>query len=274
VATRLLPPGFLSIAAIYFLALILATGVLSPDALALDKANTQGSAAAKPTGPKVHGYMLRQRSRAEGALEVYVSKSSVRLEIIKNGFILISAAPWREVTMYCTRTHNFYKCPFQQIRNPYLKLRNMYDGGAMTDLPLVPNGEGSICNLKTKVFVQKPGFEMTQMSRRSNNMIASRAPRRVTYQTTTALKCDPQVGFLLSRFYALPETNEVPLELTYVAVEDKNKIELETSTCKKTEIAIADFTLPTGYKQVKDALQVIVPDNKDGELDMMMFGTK
>ena len=75
----------------------------------------------------------------------------------------------------------------------------------------------------------------------------------------------------MSRFYAIPTVDDVPIEFAYMDMTGHERVELGTETYKRANIKASEFQLPGGLKTVKEAMTVLVPDNAGGELDLMMM---
>jgi hypothetical protein len=221
---------------------------------------------------EVDGWKLTQWEREIGILDVYFTKSSVRLFCAKNGLTIVASAPWKDVSMYCSKTGNVFSSPMDKFRNPYLNTISMFDGGNFTDIKVVLKGQSKQLDLACQTFIEPPNFSQRQLAKYKNGMIIGRAPFSLEFVTTNQFNLDPQVGRIISRFYALPQTDSVPIRLTYTSVSREAEKQLTTSACKKIKMKASDFKVPPGLKQVKDGQLVIVPDNEDGALDLMMMG--
>jgi hypothetical protein len=221
---------------------------------------------------QIDGWLLHQRNRTDGGLDVAVSKNNLRIIIPKNGLTMLACAPWKEVAIYCTKTKNIYRTSASEFRNPYLRAMSLFDGHTKTDVPIVLKGPCEDLAMPCNTYVARPGFEREQRLRRKNQLVNAGAPVEITYINTGALHCDPHIGKLMSRFYALPEMEDIPLQFRYVDTSQEKSVELSTTSCKKTRFKACDFKVPAGLTPVKDAMTVLVPDNKNGELDLMMMG--
>ncbi|MBU6452228.1 MAG: hypothetical protein KGS72_10645 [Cyanobacteria bacterium REEB67] len=221
---------------------------------------------------QIEGWLLHQQNRTDGGLDVSVSKNNLRIFIPKNGLTLLAGAPWKEVAIYCTKTKNIYRTSASEFRNPYLRAMSLFDGHTKTEVPIVFKENCEDLAMPCKTYTARPGFDREQMLRRKNQLVNAGAPVEITYITTGSLHCDPHVGRLMSRFYAIPEMDDVPLQFRYVDTSQKKSVELSTATCKKSKFKSSEFDIPSGLKPVKDAMAVLVPDNRNGELDLMMMG--
>jgi hypothetical protein len=218
------------------------------------------------------GWKLSQWVREDGFIDVSICKSAVRIFIPKNGLVVLAAAPWKEANLYCTKTGNIFKTTPAKFHNPYLSAMAMFDGGSIADIDAVLKGPTKSLDIPCRSYIAPPAFSQRQMAKFKNGTIAGRAPLKIEYVVTDHFKTDPHVGQIISRFYALPQTDSVPLQLNYTTVTLDPLKQLNTSSCKKVKIKASDFKLPPGLKAVGDGRSVLVPDNSDGALDLMMMG--
>jgi hypothetical protein len=218
------------------------------------------------------GWKLAQWSREAGNFEVYICQSGVRMIIPKNGLIVVACAPWQEVSLYCSKTGNIYKTTLPKFRNPYLSTMSIFEGGLLADIGVGLKGPIKIVDIPSKCYVERPGFTQSQLAKFRNGTIASRAPLSVEYIVSDYFKTDPDVGHIMSRFYALPQTGSVPLQFTYKDMAANPGKQLITTSIKSVKLKASDFKAPVGLKVVKEAMAVLVPNSSDGALDLMMMG--
>ncbi|OYV27347.1 MAG: hypothetical protein B7W98_01970, partial [Parcubacteria group bacterium 20-58-5] len=104
---------------------------------------------------------------------------------------------------------------------------------------------------------------------------------------TTDIHSSPQVALVISRLYAMPNSNHVPLyrsvdkgqpralkkmddmQISMDASDDMRGglcVQLRTESWKKTPFNNADFEVPHGYKRVKDLVQVTYSSGKKEDL--------
>ncbi len=216
--------------------------------------------------------MLQQWQREDGIVEVFMCKTAVRIFIPKNGLCVVASAPWKETSLYCTKTHNVYKSPTSNFHNPYLSAMAMFDGGSFADVHVVLKGSTKILDIPAKTYIEPPGFSQRQVAKHRGGIVADRAPLKLEFVATDYFKTDPHIDQIISQFYALPHCQGVPLNLSYTTVEAVALKQLTTSKCKKVKIKASDFALPPGLKAVNDGRSVLVPDSQDGGLDLMMMG--
>jgi hypothetical protein len=223
-------------------------------------------------GGTIDGWKLQQWKREDGIIDVYLCKTAVRIVIPKNGLNVQASAPWKEACLYCTKTNNIFKTPLAKFRNPYLSTMAIFDGGSITDIPLALKGPTKHLGIPCVSYVDVPGFSQRQMAKKKNGSITDRAPLTFNYVVSDNFKVDPEIGHLMSAFYAMPRTTSVPLQFTLTNVILEPGAELKTSSCKKLKLKASDFKLPPGLKEVKESMAVLVPDNSDGSLDLLMMG--
>jgi hypothetical protein len=229
-------------------------------------------APAQAADGQLDGWKLAQWSREEGNLDVCICKSAVRIFIAKSGLVVLACAPWKEVDFYCTKTGKVFKTPMAKFHNPWSGTMALWDGGGLSSIDLVLKGPIKIKDIPCQMYVQTPGFSRRQMARYTSASTADRSPMTVEYAVSDDFKTAPQVGQIVSRFYALPSTSSLPIQFTYTSVVYRLHKQLTMSACKKAKFKASDFKLPPGLKIVNDGMAVIVPDNSDGGLDLMMMG--
>jgi hypothetical protein len=217
-------------------------------------------------------WKLSQWTREDGNLDLYVSKSAVRIFCPKNGLCVVAAAPWKEVSLFCTKTGNAFKTTPEKFHNPYLTAMGLFQGGSFAEIIVALRGPVKHLDLPCRMMIEQPGFSQRQISRHKSAIIGNRSPLKLEYIVTNYFKADPHVGQVISKFYTTPVTNSVPLELTYTTMVSTQEKQLTTSSCKRIKVNASEFTVPAGMKAVNDSKKVLVPDQSDGSLDLMMMG--
>jgi len=221
----------------------------------------------------IDGWKLQQWLRIGGDVELCISKSAMRMTISKSKLVLLASAPWKDAYIYCKNTGRIYKTPFSKIASPYLGAMALWDGGVTTQVKVIPAKQEEMVGIKCQVLSEPPGQQkrLTELFRKGD--LTGRAPGKLKYRVTDQLKTPPQIGAALARFYALPETQSVPLEFNCTTVSGDKNEELKTYACKPTKFSEADFALPKGLKEVNDARLVLVPDSSEegNGIDLMMM---
>jgi len=220
----------------------------------------------------VDGWFLGQNARETGRTDVFVSKRALRIYVPKSGLTVVATYPWRQVAMYCTKTGNLCKTNLKDFRNPYLRSMALFDGSSLSDFEATEKGDIQKLGLQCKELVEPRGFAKHQIAKYKQGQTGARTPSTFQYIVTRSLPADPQIGLILSRFFALPLTNAVPLQFIYTNVKGEPEKNLQISIVKETKYKSSDFKIPTGLKEVKEEITVLVPDTSDGALDLMMMG--
>ena len=223
---------------------------------------------------KIDGWLLHQRLRIGGSVDLFLSKSALRLVLTKSGLVFVASAPWQEAYIYCKATGRIYRTSFSKLSSPYVGSMALFDGNILSQLKVVSRGKGETAGITCKLFSELPGEDKRLIALYKRGEITGRTPAKLKYLVTDQLKLAPQIATAISRFYALPDTGYVPLEFSFLNVADEKGEELSTSSCKAVKLNPADFTPPPGLKAVTDSRLVLVPDQSDEEngIDLMMMG--
>jgi len=220
----------------------------------------------------IDGWLLSQRAREEGAIEVKLCKTGVKLTVSKSGLVVLAAAPWRDAYMYCLKTNNIFKMPVDKFTNPYLRTMVMFDGGALAEIETVEKGKIKSVDIECNLLTEKPGFAEHQLAKRRQGQIAARAPMNILYVVTDHFKVDRRISHILAKMYAVPVTDRIPLQFNYTNVSHEKDKQLTTTQVKAAKLKASDFLPPSGLKSVKDGMSVLVPEDSDPGLDLMMMG--
>jgi hypothetical protein len=222
--------------------------------------------------PTIDGFQLKQNQRLGGDVDLSVCPSALKITFSKSGLSLIARAPWKEAFLVCKPTGRVYKTNFDQVASPYLGAMALFDGGT-NQVKTIPSKTEEMVGIKCQVFVDPPGQEKRLRELFHKGDVTGRAPGKLKYIVTRQLNTPPQIGSALARFYALPDTQGIPLEFSSLTVSGDKNEELKTFSCKAAKFKQSDFALPTGLKSVRDARLVLVPDkgNEENGMDLMMM---
>jgi hypothetical protein len=205
-----------------------------------------------------------------GSVNVAFCKTAVRIVVPKSGLVVVTTAPWKVAYYYCKKTGNICKIQYEKIANPYNKLMSLSAANELSAIKVVPKGPATYLGRPCLSYIEPPGLGQTLTDLHKKGEVDGRAPLKLEYIVSDDYKIDPHVGWFVSRFFALPQTNSVPLQLKYTTVINRQAVEIETYQCKRIRLKATDFQPPSGLKAVSDSCKVVVTENSDGALEMMM----
>jgi hypothetical protein len=196
------------------------------------------------------GWSLTQDHCSQHLMSVRITEHGVRLDKVNGTWTIIAAGPSWEATLYSRGGRTMFQMPY----------KDWCTAGFHTDfedLTTVPQ-QHSVRQSRVSISpygtlpVTQTEWKGTSASYEDMMFRAEVRPRACSYslETTPKITVAPQVRLLLSHFYHVPLTSELPLEYSN-SVDSRPR--LHTLELRQIDVPSDLYTPPVGYRLVKSA---------------------
>ena len=219
------------------------------------------------------GWVLTQKSKLCGSMQVYLTRDAVRAFDAKTSTVLVSKSPEWNVIVFNTSSKTVYTSPFNRFKGYDHIDRQVLMGYKFGGLPLEKKpGTDTVGGYKANIYGTS---EKTQRSYRAQYLrgeISGGSPRRARLLVSNDLPLPPQPGILLSHLYGIAPTSGIPLQFECENQEGKKKFNLKTTAIKSKAIEARQFDCPSGYRPVANIESVHIDAGGQTAMEEMLMG--
>jgi hypothetical protein len=192
------------------------------------------------------GWIIQQKSDRTGKRTLYLSSQGIK--VLDRAMNTIVPASGQKVTLYNERTRSYFQLPYADWCKKYVN-------PPATGLKLEKAKSGKIA-----------GVESTQYLCRKQSGKQALYPDE--YWLASAADLPPHLLDALARIANMPAATGIPLRIYKADASGKQVLDLDTIVCERKAVTTATFTLPPGYKPVKDAMTLVLGKNTSAEKEL------
>jgi len=213
---------------------------------------------------------VKQFCEAGGEQQVMACSQGIKIANTRKAITVIFVPPYKSVAIYNDHNKCIFYCPLSKFKSPYAQSMAVLSTVTFADLKLSSLGKRSYNGIPAYASGFDKEYAQLQRARLERREISQHAPRAITLLETSKLKLDPEIITFLDRFYGLPPTRGWPLDLDYLPFKGSPHHYMHTTEIKEAKFKASQFSLPTGYKSVKDISQVLLDDAEEDSIEMII----
>ncbi len=224
-----------------------------------------------PAAKELDGYVINQACRLTGDCDLLVSKAGARLTYRKTGVVNLFVPPYKEIICFNPATRTICRAPAAKFTNFAGKSMAMFTF-TIEDAQLEPAGKVKKFGFQLQKLVTTKAYEFSQAAKRSRNELSASAPASLFILGATApdITSEPRLGLFLQRAHCLPPCNLFPLEVESRSMAKGMIHYLVTKQVKADRIAAANFSVPQGYRPVKNMQALLETDSSEAAIQMIV----
>jgi hypothetical protein len=198
--------------------------------------------------------ILSQKHLVHGEQTIFLNQKAIRIDGRRTGLSIIAMAPDWDVFVCNLTTRKAYRTTARTYNKS--QITQVIDG-------LGPELEGQRLTVKqafTRTFAGRlchcwqtsANFEDYAKLLFNKGIVAANFPKQIEIWATEVHNSDVQKT-LLSRFYGIPETTGVPLNVSYKKVDGRSASLIETTTCAVQILPSSFFKFPKHCSMTTEA---------------------
>lgn len=191
-----------------------------------------------------NGWILTQRSKVFGDQYIYISTNGVKCINPKQGTGWLTQAPNWNITFFNDKTKLYYPVSYSTWKGKIEK-----NGLLPRNIKWTKVSSGSIAGIKASKF---------EMTNSTNTAGQTTKWLSANYWLADEINVPPRLAQLVSNTCGLPDSNSIPLELSYRDQKGLCTTLLNTYRQQQANIPDSYFSLPAGYKPAKNEVEVLV----------------
>lgn len=207
---------------------------------------------------KGQGWVFEQRSEYYGRHTTVISESGCKLNSEKLGITLVTHGPDWEILVSNAKKREFLELTQQQWQK---KMGGHHNREWQRYRWIKKVGEDTVAGLKADHY-QALDDKMHDKSRKYRVLTSANKNQAFNSEIWVArdVKAPPQAASLTAGLGGLPMEMGFVLRIYQFKIPGQKLVALDTVKANHTKISPTEFTLPKGYKRVKDEFDLLMMD--------------
>lgn len=238
--------------------------------------HVQSATAAAPAAARP-GWTVTQSGSLPigGAAIITFSSAGVSISNRDSGLHLVAKSPNWDITLFSTKTKACYKSSLKDWAQSIRKRTKDSGGGPFDGATWKPaKGNYSVAGFPAQTFVtETSGIKKMSCSRSAtpSGKGTAKLPSARLYLAKDIVT-PAQVSEIVSQLYAVPNNQRLPLKLEFTLPERKPVTRVNTTLIEKQNIPESTFAIPSGLRQVKSDMEVLIDRKIQDEIDQDLQG--
>lgn len=222
---------------------------------ALEKKPAQPEAKV-PVEPPPDGYALYQTSSIMGDHDVFVGPRGVKIMDRKVGMGIAATAPEWQVKCFNGTTRRIYTTTMTKYHGIEHEIRALAGGTTLKNLPFKQSKSYTADGIVINEYKTTKQFESKQEKDLGRESADPLFVKSALMETVPKSGVPRQAAVLISRFYGIPESGDLPLKFSYINLKGDLHSILVLNSARKIKTSPDNFAIPPGYTAVKELSQL------------------
>lgn len=213
-------------------------------------------------------YVLDQELRSIGKQTTFISDKAVATKQAGMNRRTLQRAPDWNVLTINDDSHTWFACPAKSNTGLIMQRVMLFEGANFDKLKWLPVENGMIGGIAATRWVEAKHAKDWKMQHSGFEFVEQEI-RRNGFWTAKEALVSAAAANALARTQGMPQIGKVPLRFYHITkVAGNRKIIVETYRCTKSNINIANLSVPASYKQSRSEFDGSV---KDGSMMEAFF---